>query len=91
MNPTMIPTCRRCGSRHRTWHKLAECQLAPVAWVSGSDPWASVSDCPRGRTAQLYPTRGEAEQAKALIDKYACGGVCQRRHRVLHLGGEVSR
>jgi hypothetical protein len=84
------PQCPRCGRRHRTWRTLAGCQLAPIAWVSGSDPWASVSDCPRGRTVQLYPTRDEAEAAKRFIDRYACGGVCLRWHRVLHLGGHAA-
>jgi len=33
----------------------------------------------------LHEDRDDAEEAKARIDAYACGGVCMRRHRVVDL------
>lgn len=80
-------TCPQCGRRHRDWRTYAKCVLRPV-WVAGRGPWASVSDCPRGRTIQLYAARDGAEKAKAFIDRNACGGVCRRMHRVVFLPDE---
>ena len=81
-----LPACRRCGRRHRTWRTLAGCVLRPVAWVTGDGPWGSVADCPRGRTAILFPTEAEARRAKAQVDRTRCGGACIGQHRVKYLG-----
>jgi hypothetical protein len=91
------PACGRCRRRHRSWRAVAQCRWQKALWISGNPPfdgsscYASVSDCPCfrrvGLTAVLHATRAEAEAAKRLIDKYACGGGCSRQHRVV----EVSR
>jgi len=80
------PQCPRCWRRHRTWRTLAGCVLSPVAWTTGDGPWASVSFCPRGTTAILYPDRAGAERAKAQVDRTRCGGACIGQHRVKYLG-----
>lgn len=79
------PRCVRCGRRHRTWVRLAECLLRPVLWAAGRGPWASVSACRPGRTVQLYATRDAAEAAQVTIDQAGCGGGCSRQHRVIDL------
>jgi hypothetical protein len=85
----LIPQCAKCGRRHRSWWKLAECLLHPTIWTQGRGPWASVSDCPRepygGATVMLHMSKEAAERAKQLIDGLACGGRCRRLHRVVNL------
>jgi hypothetical protein len=87
--------CPRCERRHRTWNALAKCLWPRSIWVSGNGRYASRSDCPHsagrrlewGGTVILYDSRQEAEQAKAMIDRLACGGQCWRRHKVVDLAG----
>jgi hypothetical protein len=84
------PLCRR-GHRHRDWTTYARCALAPLLWIGGAGRWASISDC-RGqsyRTVELHATAAEAEQARAGIDRYGCGGRCSKAHRVLELGRDA--
>ncbi len=80
--------CPLCGRRHRSWYGAATCRWPKAAWVQGDARWASVSFCPRGITAQLYPTRQEAEKAVAFINRLGCGGSCMGpgRHRLVDLG-----
>lgn len=85
MNNLNVPCCARCGSRHRTWERLASCLLRPLEWAYGDGPWASVSDCRGIRTVQLYTTREAAENAKEMIDRTACGGRCIRNHYIRDL------
>jgi hypothetical protein len=97
---TAAVRCRRCGKRHQSWRTIAACRWSKAIWISGNPSlrgacYASVSDCPCfrrvGLTAILYGTRAEAEDAKALIDKYACGGGCSRQHRVVELSRDGGR
>jgi hypothetical protein len=84
-----VPTyCHGCGRAHRTWRALAKCRWRKAEWVSGNGRFASVSYCPRGITVQLYADRVEAEQAKAFIDRLACGGRCigPSGHKIADLG-----
>lgn len=83
--PKPIPSCPRCGRRHRLWRAAATCLLHPVYWCIGRGPFASVSDCPRGRTVILFTDRNEALKAKATIDRGSCGGACIRLHRIVNL------
>lgn len=85
--PTMtaIPRCARCGSRHRTWERLASCLMRPLEWASGNGPWASVADCRGIRTVELYSSEAEAMAAFAAIDRTACGGRCIRNHYIRDL------
>lgn len=76
-----IRTCRKCGRRHQTLRKLATCEHNPT-WCCGNGPWASFSDCPRGRTIELHDSEAEALAAKKRIDETACGGMCRRMHYV---------
>jgi hypothetical protein len=86
------PACLRCGRRHRSWRAVAQCRWPKAIWVAGNPPcdgraFASVSLC--GGDAQttviLYPSDEEAQQAKRLIDRLACGGRCRRLHSVLEV------
>jgi hypothetical protein len=86
------PACRRCGRRHRSWRAVAMCRWPNAIWIAGSAPddgpcFASVSLC--GGDAQttviLYPSDEEAQAAKRLIDRLACGGRCCRLHSVVEV------
>lgn len=66
------------------------CLLKPV-WACGRGPWASISDCPRGRTVVLHWTQDEAVASKLTIDATACGGACVRMHRVVDIRTLFSR
>lgn len=79
------PRCQRCGRVHRQWWKYAACVLHPCEWTQGRGPWASVADCPRGRTAILRDTEAEARQLKEWVDATRCGGACIGNHRVVDL------
>src|SRR5262245_10034673 len=96
---TVALDCPYCGRRHRSWYNFARCHFRRgLIWVQGDPPingpcWATVSHCRKGRcssylTVTLWETAAEAEQAKAGIDRWACGGGCCRHHRVytLHEG-----
>lgn len=70
-------------------------------WIAGAPPWrgpcyASISDCPCfqrvGLTAILYHSEVKANEAKAMIDKFACGSRCSLLHSVVEVmrnGGTV--
>jgi hypothetical protein len=53
-----------------------------AAWIIGSGRFASVAFC-REVTVMLFQTMAEAQTAKRLIDRIACGGRCVRNHVVL--------
>jgi hypothetical protein len=85
------PCCRRCGRRHRSWRGVAQCRWARAEWVCGAPDFsgpafASVSNCGgfrrSGPTVILYPTEARALEAKAMIDRLACGSRCCRMHKV---------
>lgn len=73
-----------CTSQHRTWRTHAKCVWPKAYWVHGEGPFASVAWC-RVLTIQLYESAGEAQQAKEIIDKTGCGGVCHRQHELVEL------
>jgi hypothetical protein len=90
--------CPRCGQRHRDWHKVASCRWhRGLLWCQGNPPaggpcFAVVSLCGhpgnyRGPqvTVTLWRTREEAEEAKGMIDRLACGGGCCRDHRLVEM------
>lgn len=87
----------KCERRHRTFRTFAECAWRkrgiPVR-VLGEGEYASVSLCndtysiPSFRrmvSVYLYESAADALQAKDLIDKTGCGGLCRRRHEVVRL------
>lgn len=82
-----MKTYRRhnCTRTHRTYTTLAKCIWPRALWIHGNGPYASVARCGRGTTVALYPNAQDAHDAKALIDNTGCGGLCQRRHEVIHL------
>ncbi len=77
--------CPKCGRRHRTWYAVASCRWPKPLWVMGNGCWASLSRCHPGCTIILFGSEVEALEAKASIDKFACGGACCRRHYVVDL------
>jgi hypothetical protein len=54
-------------------------------WIIGNGRYASVAYCDV-TTVILFATRAEAERAKALIDRIACGHACLREHEIVNLG-----
>jgi hypothetical protein len=95
MSVNMIRTTPQrceCGTRHRTWHTFARCQFPDAVRVMGRNgPFASVSRCRRyggpDVTVVLHTTREDASQARAFIDRLACGGRGERPsgHTVIDL------
>ena len=57
-----------------------------AAWITGNGPWASLAAC-GVLTVILYPTREQAETARAFIDQTGCGGGCYRDHAVVNIEG----
>jgi hypothetical protein len=49
-----------------------------------TEHWASVAQC-RALTIMFHPTREEAERAKEVIDRSACGGGCYGNHTVVRM------
>jgi hypothetical protein len=79
--------CPDCGRRHKTWLAVARCHWREgLLWVNGNPPshgdcYAVVSMCPHAGTGDnvtvtLWENRQDAEKAKAMIDRTACGGRC---------------
>tara|TARA_Y100000310_G_C20065887_1_gene527116 strand:- start:269 stop:493 length:225 start_codon:yes stop_codon:yes gene_type:complete len=61
----------------KRWGKRSE-------WISGDGQYALLAWC-RVLTVTLWKTLTEAEESKKIIDKYACGGVCNRNHEIINL------
>jgi len=61
----------------RKWGKTAE-------WITGNGRYALLAHC-RVLTVTLWPTMDAADKSKHQIDKYACGGECNRNHEILDL------
>ncbi|MEV6898347.1 hypothetical protein [Amycolatopsis sp. NPDC051372] len=79
-----------CSRKHRTWTALAKCMWPKASWVEGDGQFATVSKCPhsgspRATTVELHPTLTKAEEALAIINDGACGGMCQKRHELIQL------
>jgi hypothetical protein len=78
---------------HRAYRRVAKRRWPHTIWTEGQGRWATVSRCQRQRrifpyvTVQLYETRADAESWLRVIDCTGCGGVCQRRHELVDLGG----
>lgn len=53
-------------------------------WIIGNGPYASVAYCDT-TTVALFETRAEADRARALIDRLACGHACRVEHEVIEL------
>lgn len=55
-----------------------------AVWIIGNGPWASVAYCV-DTTVMLFATQPEADQAKAFIDRLACGHACLQEHELVNL------
>jgi hypothetical protein len=87
----------QCGKRHRTYTAFAKCawkKKGILLQVFGEGEYASVSRCcdsynipsyRRTITVYLYESAEAAQQAKALIDSTACGGLCRKLHEVVRV------
>jgi len=73
-----------------------------AAWIIGEGPYASVSSCHHYPdhewdepcscvTVMLFEDHAEAAEAKAFIDKLACGGCCTRDHKIVNLAADLRR
>lgn len=65
---------------------MAQCRWPLAAWISGNGPLALLAHC-RQLTVTLWQDeeRTKAEQAKAQIDRLACGGGCYGHHEFCRL------
>lgn len=75
------------GEHPVTTHRAIARRRYPRAeWITGEGPWASLAAC-GVLTVILYPTREQAEAARAFIDQTGCGGGCYRDHAVVNIEG----
>lgn len=77
-----------CVRKHRTFQTAAKCIWPRAAWVQGEGRFALLAYC-RVLTVSLHETAEAAEDSKAFIDEFHCGGMCYGRHEVLELDLEV--
>jgi hypothetical protein len=86
--------CHECGRRHTRWQIAARCVFPKTIWISGGKDlttyaYALLAHCHRrksgGLTVTLWRTLAEAEQRKALIDRFGCGGGCYQDHEIVVL------
>lgn len=74
-----------CSARnHRTWNKTAECIWPRAVWVAGEGRYALLAHC-RVLTVTLWSDSTKAEEQKAIIDRSACGGMCNKAHEIVEL------
>ena len=63
---------------------IAQDKWPDAEWIAGTGQWASVAYC-RVTTIILFEDRAKAMEAKDVIDRTACGGLCYRDHVVVDL------
>jgi hypothetical protein len=73
-----------CEAAHRTANKFMRCAIPHAAWVVGEGEWALIAWC-RTPTVTLWDTLEEAEQSRAWIDRYGCGGGCSHDHPIVRV------
>lgn len=73
--------CKYCGKRHRTYKAVAKCKFPKAEWIEGEGRYGCLAFCDV-LTIKLWPTKAEAEQAKASIDSGKCGGKCVKNHKL---------
>jgi hypothetical protein len=88
-----------CTRQHRSWRTLAKCIWPRAVWVEGDGPYAVLAWCNSARqfagyhaacpSVSLHADVESAEDAKRRIDLGACGGMCNRRHEIIHLAMEA--
>ena len=74
----------RCKQDHRSYLDFAECYWKKAEWVSGEGPFAVLAHC-RALTVTLHKTREKAEESQRFIDRFGCGGACDRRHEIVQI------
>lgn len=73
-----------CESKHRTYETKAKCLWKRQYWIDGDGPYALLAHC-RVLTITLHKTQESAEADKELIDRTACGGMCNKRHEIIKI------
>lgn len=79
-----------CERTHRLWSTAAKCVWPRAVWITGEGQFALLAWCGSGGrhtslTVTLWEEPEPAEEAKALIDRYGCGGGCSERHEIIEL------
>ena len=85
---TFIAERRKMETKTRqvNWYRKANRLWGDEAvWILGEGRFALLAPCGK-LSVSLWETREEAEERKETIDKYACGGMCNRgRHEIVDL------
>jgi hypothetical protein len=79
-----------CARSHRTYQTFARCVWRRAVWVRGEGPYAVLAHC-RSLTIALYADLEDAEYAKRLIDRTACGGRCTGDHEIIRIDAGITR
>lgn len=66
------------------YRALARRRWPVTCWIDGNGPIAVVAYC-RITSVSLWRDQAAADAARAYIDYYACGGMCNRRHDTVDL------
>lgn len=67
------------------WRQIALKRWGQDAeWIRGDGRFALVADC-NYTTVTLHETLERAEEVKAEIDRFGCGGRCIRSHKIMDL------
>lgn len=74
----------RCPRKHRTFAAIAKCLFPRAEWIKGEGQYAVLAHC-NVLTVWLFPTQAEAQDAKAAIDRTACGSRCHKRHEITQI------
>ena len=70
------------NKREPNYAKLAVLHFPSVDWVEGAGPYAFVTACrPEFVYVSLWETVEGAEEKKAWIDRFGCGGRCRPEMR----------
>lgn len=73
-----------CSRNHRKWETVAKCVWPRAYWIHGDGRFAVLAWC-RVLTITLHEFPEPAEESKAFIDRYGCGGRCTGNHQIIEL------
>lgn len=73
-----------CLIEHRSYRTRAQCEWPYAVWIVGRGRFATLAWC-RVLSVMLHDTLEDAQQAQDTINRYGCGGMCTRDHRIVDL------
>lgn len=84
LDSTPVYRRHRCDRKHRTARAFMKCAIPRAVWIVGEGPYALIAWC-GVPTVTLHESLELAEWAEAMIDRYACGHMCNGRHVIVRV------